>query len=63
MHQTTLYLKYFRIALKAQINNLSQFQVPPDVGYLLIRDFLNYLEKQVGIRFKSQSMILQQLMD
>lgn len=63
MVQTTEYLKYFRIVMKAQITNVSQFQVPVEVGYLLIRDFLNHLEKQVGIRFKSQSMILQQLME
>lgn len=56
---SSLYLRNFRYILKANISNIDDFKIDDEVCRPLIIDFLNHLEVNCGICFKSKKLIIE----
>lgn len=59
IEHSNLYLRNFRYVLKANINHIDTFKIDDEVARSLITDFLNHLEVNCGIFFKSKKLILE----
>ncbi|HHU28904.1 TPA: DNA repair protein RecO [bacterium] len=51
------YLKYFRYTVLANIDNVSKFSVPIEVGKKLLREYFDYIENSIGVFYRHRKVL------